>query len=224
MDDDEYKLDDILADDYEPDELLDGEYEDEAEFPPGDAAEETAEDPAVTRELKIKSEVYEWATMFTQALVFCVLVFVFCVRVIGVIGDSMIPTLHEDDKIVVSNLFFTPKTGDVVVFRKQSFKNEPLVKRVIATEGQVVDIDFINGIVYVDGIALKEDYINEITRAHIHFVGPQTVPKGMIFVMGDNRNNSTDSRDDRIGFVDKRYVIGKVWLILMPFKDFGVVH
>jgi signal peptidase I len=173
---------------------------------------------------RIKSEIYEWAAMFLQTLIFTVVMFAFFARVIGVVGDSMNPTLKEADKVIVSNLFFTPTNGDVIVFRKQSFREEPLVKRVIATEGQTIDIDFVNGVVKVDGVVLKEDYVNALTHSALDFVGPQTVPKGMLFVMGDNRNNSSDSRDDRIGFIDTRTVIGKVWYVVMPISDFGRVH
>ena len=109
--------------------------------------------------------------------------------------------------------------GDVVVLRKESFLEEPIVKRVIATEGQIVDIDFLTGSVYVDGVLLKEDYINELTFTEEGMAFPLVVPEGSIFVMGDNRNHSNDSRDSRLGTVDTRYVIGRAVLLAFPGPD-----
>jgi len=173
---------------------------------------------------KLLSEIYDWIQCLVSALLICVLVFVFFVRMIDVVGYSMEPTLNDGDKVIISNLFYTPKSGDIVVLRLESFRKEPIVKRIIATEGQTVDIDFERGIVYVDGKAVEEDYIAEATYTRLDFYGPVTVPEGKVFVMGDNRNNSTDSRDDRIGFVDERYIMGKVYWIVFPFKDFGSVY
>ena len=85
------------------------------------------------------------------ALVFCVLLFVFGARMVNVVGHSMVPTLEQNDKVIISNLFYHPKQGDIVVLRKQTLMDEPIVKRIIATEGQTVDIDFDDGVVYVDG-------------------------------------------------------------------------
>ena len=171
-----------------------------------------------------RSEVYDWLQCIVTALVFCVLLFVFVVRMVDVVGTSMVPTLQNSDKMIVSNILYTPRQGDIIVFKKVQFKDEALVKRVIATAGQTVDIDFNRGIVYVDGAALDEPYIAELTAYQSDFNGPKTVPKGCIFVMGDNRNASTDSRDSRIGMVDTRLVIGKVYAIVFPFNNFGSVY
>ena len=111
------------------------------------------------------------------------------------------------------------KDGDVVVLRKQSFLAEPIVKRVIATEGQTVDIDFVTGQVYVDGELLEETYINEPTWTEEGTQFPLTVPEGSLFVMGDNRNHSNDSRDARLGTVDARCVIGRAVLLVFPGPD-----
>lgn len=170
------------------------------------------------------SEIYDWLQCIVTALVFCVLLFVFVVRMVDVVGTSMVPTLQNSDKMIVSNILYTPRQGDIIVFKKVQFKDEALVKRVIATAGQTVDIDFNRGIVYVDGAALDEPYIAELTAYQSDFNGPKTVPKGCIFVMGDNRNASTDSRDSRIGMVDTRLVIGKVYAIVFPFNNFGSVY
>ena len=110
---------------------------------------------------KSRAEVYDWIQCIIFALVFCVLLFVFAVRMVNVVGHSMVPTLEQSDKVVISNLFYHPKQGDVVVLRKQTLMEEPIVKRIIATEGQTVDIDFDDGVVYVDGKALDEPYVNE---------------------------------------------------------------
>jgi len=166
-----------------------------------------------------RSAVYDMLQCIVSSLLLCVLAFVFIARGIGVEKTSMLPTLEDGDRIFVSNLFYTPSNGDIIVFRKDSYRREPLVKRIIATEGQVVDIDFENGIVTVDGEALAEDYIAELTHERFNFTGPLTVPEGQLFVMGDNRNRSLDSRDADIGFVDERYIIGKVYFIVMPFSN-----
>ena len=166
-------------------------------------------------------EAYEWIQCIVAALVACVLLFVFFVRLVDVNGSSMYPTLNNADKMVVSNLFYTPKNGDIIVFQKDEYADYALVKRVIATEGQEIEIDFDRHIVYVDGVALDEPYIAEPTKNRIDFTGVQTVPEGCIFVMGDNRNDSTDSRDERIGMVDVRNVIGKVYYVTFPFDHFG---
>lgn len=172
---------------------------------------------------KSRAEVYDWIQCIIFALVFCVLLFVFAVRMVNVVGHSMVPTLEQSDKVVISNLFYHPKQGDVVVLRKQTLMQEPIVKRIIATEGQTVDIDFDDGVVYVDGKALDEPYVNEPVHDRENFEGKITVPEGCVFVMGDNRNASTDSRDARLGCVDTRYIMGLVYFTLFPVKNIGVV-
>ncbi|MBP3484844.1 MAG: signal peptidase I [Oscillospiraceae bacterium] len=168
-----------------------------------------------------RGEVYEWIQCLAFALIFCVIVFVFFFRLVDVVGDSMNPTLENADKMLVSDLFYKPKQGDIVIFRKDEYKSEALVKRVIATEGQTVEIDFNKGRVYVDGVLLDEPYIAEPTINQIDFTGVQVVPEGCVFVMGDNRNESTDSRDSRIGMVDERLIIGKVLFTVFPLDHIG---
>ena len=172
---------------------------------------------------KSRAEVYDWIQCIIFALVFCVLLFVFAVRMVNVVGHSMVPTLEQSDKGVISNLFYHPKQGDVVVLRKQTLMEEPIVKRIIATEGQTVDIDFDDGVVYVDGKALDEPYVNEPVHDRENFEGKITVPEGCVFVMGDNRNESLDSRSSYVGCIDERDILGKVLLCFLPVSDFGVV-
>lgn len=168
-----------------------------------------------------RENTYEWIQCILLALIVCVILFVFFVRVVDVNGWSMYPTLENADKMIVSNLFYTPKQGDIIVFQKDSYADYDLVKRVIATEGQTVEIDFDKHIVYVDGVALNEPYIAEPTVNRLDFAGVQVVPEGCVFVMGDNRNDSCDSRDERIGMVDVRSIIGKVYFVAYPFDHFG---
>ena len=141
-----------------------------------------------------------------------VLIFTFVVRIVRVSGESMRETLQDQDMLVVLNnwLCGTYEPGDIVILQRDDFYGgEPIVKRVIATGGQTVDIDFETGAVYVDGALLEEDYINELTFVEEGTEFPLTVPEGSIFVMGDNRNHSSDSRDASLGTVDTRYVIGR---------------
>jgi len=175
-------------------------------------------------EVMSRRETYDWMHSIIIALIACVFIFVFGIRVINVAGSSMNPTLNNGEKMLVSNLFYSPEVGDVVVFKKDEYDpNKALVKRIIATEGQEINIDFDQGIVYVDGVALEEDYISELTRTKLDFIGPKTVPEGCVFVMGDNRNMSTDSRDKDIDMVDERLIIGKVYCVLFPLSSFGLV-
>ena len=159
------------------------------------------------------------------------LVFLLFFRVIVVSGDSMYSTLLDGDYLLLlGNLFYQePERNDIVVISKKSFDDgKPIVKRVIATEGQNVDIDFENAVVYVDGIALEEPYINSPTTFNEGMIFPLTVAEDCIFVLGDNRGVSRDSRDPVIGQIDKREVLGKAIFLILPGtshdnlpRDFG---
>ncbi len=163
-------------------------------------------------------ELYEWVQALVGSVLLVVLIFTFVVRLIGVDGSSMEPTLKHGDRLLVLNSLWYDdyRYGDIVVLRKDTFMEEPIVKRVIATEGQTVDIDFDEGVVYVDDVALEEDYINDYTYLEEGTEFPLTVPQGSVFVLGDNRNHSSDSRDSRLGTVDNRYVIGKAVFLAFP--------
>ena len=168
-------------------------------------------------------DLYEWVQSLVGSVLVVVAVFTFGIRMLGVDGHSMLNTLQHDDRLLVVNPIFYHdyKYGDIVILRKNgAFDNDPIVKRVIAVGGQTVDIDFDAGVVYVDGEALEEDYIREPTYTAEGTEFPLTVPEGSIFVMGDNRNGSSDSRDYRLGTVDTRYVIGKAAFLIFPGPDY----
>lgn len=186
--------------------------------------QQLAEQPVPEKAKKREGDLFDWLQCIVTALVACVLIFVFIGRTIGVVGSSMVPTLEQGDRLIISKLFYTPQQGDIVVLQKDSFADYPLIKRVIATEGQTVDIDFDAGVVYVDGVALDEPYTAEPTVVREDFDEPVTVPDGCIFVMGDNRNRSTDSRTDSIGCVDTRLIMGKALLRLTPLSKFGTIY
>lgn len=186
-----------------------------------DTAEENRKPEPGIEAQKIRMELYDWIQCIVSAVICGIFIFVFIGRTIGVEGDSMRQTLHWNDRIIMSNLFYTPKNGDIIVFRAPSdvFGGTPLVKRVIAVAGQTIDIDFDTGEVFVNNIRLDEPYINEPTHNRLSFQGPVVVPDGFVFVMGDNRNHSSDSRDSRVGLVDTRYILGKVLFIVIPGAD-----
>jgi len=157
-------------------------------------------------------------------LVAILLVFLLFFRVIVVSGDSMYSTLLDGDYLLLlGNLFYQePEYGDIIVISKASFDNgKPIVKRVIATEGQTVDIDFENAVVYVDGVALEEPYINSPTTFNEGTLFPLTVAENCIFVLGDNRGVSRDSRDPVIGQIDRREVLGKAIFLMLPGTSHG---
>ena len=173
---------------------------------------------ATTKKMKSDGslEFYDWLQCVVSAVLIGILLFVFIGRTIGVDGSSMLPTLHHTDRVVTSNLFYTPKYGDIVIVKTDAFGDTPIVKRVIAVAGQTVDINFVTGDVMVDGNVLNEPYINALTVDRLDFIEAVTVPEGCVFVMGDNRNKSTDSRSNSVGMVDTRRILGKVLMIMLP--------
>ena len=181
--------------------------------PEGEAGAKARRDTSGGKELYLNIRVL--AVMMT---VF-VLMFTFVARIIVVSGPSMENTLIEGDLILVWSLGCTPEQGDIVVLTQESYQEDSIVKRVIATEGQTVDIDYFSGAVYVDGEALEEDYTKEqmLLPTYGEGLNHVTVPEGCIFVMGDNRNHSADSRYPAIGIVDVRCVIGRGAAVLFPF-------
>ena len=177
--------------------------------------EKKQETQEVSPEKEEGRDLYEWAQALVCSVLAVVLLFTFVIRLIGVDGHSMVPTLQDGDRLLVLNAML----DNDYEYGEDTFLEEPIVKRVIATEGQTVDIDFVSGAVYVDGELLEEDYINEPTYVEEGTEFPLTVPEGSIFVMGDNRNHSSDSRSSDLGTVDTRYVIGKAVFLLFPGAD-----
>ena len=172
-----------------------------------------------------RQELYEWVQALVCSVLAVVLLFTFGVRVVGVSGGSMRETLQNGDLLLVVNgpLCGDYQRGDVVIAAKPSFEfGEPIVKRVIATEGETVDVDFDNGVVYVDGEALEEPYIREPTHLDLGTAYPFTVPEGCVFLMGDNRNESRDSREPDLGAVDAHCVIGRAVFLLLPGETSGL--
>ncbi len=179
-----------------------------------------------------KQELFEWLDVIVTALIAVVVIFGVCFRVATISGDSMLDTLHGGERVIISNFAYTPKQGDIVVVSRNINNTVggvitdegPIIKRVIATENQTVDIDFETGTVYVDGVVLKEDYISTPTTSKHDVEFPVIVPKGCIFVLGDNRAVSLDSRFKQIGdggMIDTRYVLGHAVFRVFPFDKFG---
>lgn len=165
---------------------------------------------------------YEWLESFALALSVMVLIFLFAFKYVTVDGSSMNDTLYDGERLIITS-FGDLKTGDIVVLCEPG-NDKPLVKRVIATGGQTVHMDFENWKVYVNGIELDEPYVRRIAGTAMKrdaYSGDITVPEGYVFVMGDNRNHSTDSR--HFGCVDERAVLGRVIFRITPFSKFGAV-
>ncbi|HHW46300.1 MAG TPA: signal peptidase I [Clostridiales bacterium] len=177
-------------------------------------------------------EVFDWLDAMVISVIAVVVIFTFFFRVVGIEGQSMQQTLFENDKLIITNLGYKPKNGDIVVISRnyrnletpynEKLNERPIIKRVIATEFQTVDIDFETGIVYVDGVPLDEsEYLGSPTTSPADVKFPVTVPENHIFVLGDNRMNSKDSRDKEIGMVDERYVLGHAVFRIYPFNRIG---
>lgn len=191
--------------------------------PPLDSQQEPQEEKTVERS---SDDLFYWLNALTTALVVLVLVFTFFGRLTRVDGHSMDNTLQNNQLLLVWSLGYTPQQGDIVVLNKTTVSHldgVAIVKRVIAVGGQTVDIDYATSSVYVDGELLDEPYIKEPMFDRLGAQGSThiEVPEGSIFVMGDNRNDSDDSRDDRIGTIDEDYVLGKAFFSIFPFSKFG---
>lgn len=165
--------------------------------------------------------VYDWVEAAVFSLIVIVLLFTFLCRIVRVDGTSMADTLSHNDRMLLFNVNYEPERGDIVVIVRED--DEPLIKRVIAVAGDTVSIDEYNNQVIVNGEALKEDYAKGKTVAR-DFIGEQTVPEGCLFVLGDNRTVSHDSRSEAIGFVSENDVLGEAVFRIWPLPDFGSVE
>lgn len=164
---------------------------------------------------------YEWAEAAIFALVCVVLVFTFLFRIVGVDGESMQNTLMNHDRLILTRLPYTPERGDIVVINR--YTAEPLVKRVIAVEGDTIDIDPETLLVSVNGTVIDEPYLDCLTPL-LGFEGPLTVGEGQVFVMGDNRVNSHDSRSSDIGLVRVKDIMGKAVFRIWPLNSIGGLY
>lgn len=168
-------------------------------------------------------ETLEWYDALAVAVAVIALVFTFVVRIVQVDGSSMYPTLHDGERVLIGT-FMQPDYGDVVVIDSYIPYGKPLVKRVIGKAGDTIDIDFDAGVVYRNGQALDEPYIAEPTWTYESVDFPITVPEGCLFLMGDNRNESKDSRDAEIGCVDTQDVLGVALWRVLPLNKIGAVE
>lgn len=196
------------------------------------AIAEDFEDTTVTPSKTPAQAFLEWLEILVIAIIAVVVIFTLIFRIATIDGDSMNNTLGHGQRIIISSLGYTPKQGDIVVISRnvensseaQTELNTPIIKRVIAVGGQTVDIDFKTGTVFVDGIALDEPYTSSPTTGHYDVEFPKYVPEGYIFVLGDNRAVSLDSRSSQIGedgLIDERYVLGQALFRIIPFEKAG---
>lgn len=168
------------------------------------------------------SYIYEWVHSMIFAIAIVVVLLTFFVRLVDVNGPSMLQTLKSGDKVIITNFMYTPKNGDIVVISHGAQYDDPIIKRVIATEGQTLDIDFDKQTVTVDGEVIDEPYIQGQTLDKGGVI-PKVIPDGKVFVMGDNRTVSLDSRSTTIGLIDEMDIIGKAQLVVFPFSDAKVL-
>lgn len=176
-------------------------------------------------EFSLTEFLYDWANALLIAWIAVVLLLTFVFRQVLVSGSSMTDTLQGDDRLIITNFMYKPQCGDIVVISHGAHYNSPIIKRVIATEGQALSINYETGEVSVDGIILDEPYIKGKTISAKHPLEiPERIPDGYVFVMGDNREGSLDSRSTEIGLIPEENIIGKAEWRVYPFSSFGSVY
>lgn len=167
---------------------------------------------------------YEWIDSVMGAIVVIFILFTFLFRVVGVDGTSMVPTLNNGDWVAISGINFHPRRGDIVVVTQPNDVHEPLIKRIVAIGGDTIDINFTSHKVSINGTFIEEPYISEPTARKFDVEFPLTIPAGFVFVMGDNRNNSKDSRASGIGLIDERYILGNTLFRLYPLSKYKIEY
>ncbi|MBQ8525681.1 MAG: signal peptidase I [Clostridia bacterium] len=182
---------------------------------------EVAEEPP---KFNLKKEILDWGVSIVVAVLIALIIRTYVFTLVKVDGPSMNPTLNHGDTLYTNRFFYTPRNGDIIIFRPPNSPKTPYVKRVIATAGQTVVVDGQSHTVTVDGKVLNEPYIKEPLLSAGNMEYPCTVPEGYIFVLGDNRNNSRDSRDTSVGLIPLSNVIGKATFRLLPLSDFGSLY
>lgn len=208
------------------------EKEQKTEIKANDETEKTTETD-ITKETKTASSsygavtsVFEWVQPLLVALVIVTMLLTFVFRQVTVKGSSMYDTLENGDRLIITNMFYEPQVGDIVVISHGQNYDSALVKRVIALEGQTLSIDFETGDVVVDGVLLDEKYITGKTikdpRSPLEV--PSVIPEGYVYVMGDNREHSSDSRNTNIGLIKKSDIVGKAQFRIFPFDSIGSVY
>ena len=178
------------------------------------------------------ADMFDWMCSIFSAILCFIIIFALFARVITVDGESMVPTLQDQQRLIVSDMFYTPQYDDIVILYADKLVNEssggygkPIVKRVIGLPGDTIRIDFVKGVIYRNGEQLPDDYTNTPTNLPENFPNNQdvTVEDGKIFVLGDNRNGSKDSRSSDVGQVDMRYIMGKAYLRIWPLNALGML-
>ena len=186
------------------------------------------------------TELFDWVDTIVIALISVVIIFSLFFRLATIVGPSMQNTLYSGERVIITNFLYEPQYGDIVVVSRNmnnsvegvTTDREPIIKRIIATEGQYVDIDFEEGKVYVGAdlsnmVELDEPYVSGPTNLKYDIEFPVYVKEGHVFVLGDNRNNSTDSRSSSIGdlgLIDERYILGKAVYRVWPFDAIGGIY
>ncbi len=199
--------------------------------------EETARVSEQEERITVSGLIFDWLGALFGTLLIVLLVMTFFVRQVTVDGSSMTNTLADHDRLLVASFMYTPQNGDIVIVTHGEKHKDPIVKRVIATAGQKLRIDYENNKVYVDGVELHEDYIktkvDPITGQTVPCQTimmsdateiPEVIPEGYVFVMGDNREDSLDSRSQRIGLIPVENIIGKAFYRIYPFSAFGTIE
>lgn len=167
--------------------------------------------------------IFDWTKSIVTIMFIMLFVLTYFFRIVNVDGDSMKNTLIDNEKLIVTSCMYTPADGDIVVISHGQHLDEPIVKRVIATQGQTLKIDFDKQEVYVDGKLIDEPYISsEIVQGDAKI--PEIIPEGKVFVMGDNRAISNDSRYNQVGLIDVDDIIGKAQFRILPVNKIGYLY